>query len=352
MTNSGEYVTTQKVKLSRLKIGKFGMLKEDYNTSASISQDADWKRTSKAKPIPSITQVTEKHISWAYAAVAISVFSWAAAFPAITFSLTELKPVTLATARFGIAAAFALGWLLWRRKPLPALPHMVRFAACGLLGLTLYSVLINMGQKTVSASAASFITNIIPIVTALLAWSMLGERFSLLGWAGCLISFAGVSYIGLGQPGGLSFGSGASFILMASLSSALYFVLQKPLVPIYGAAYSTGYTLVFAGLFLLPWMPASTAEVINASFGTMIALAGLTLFPTLIAYLTWTYALGRLPASVAANFIYLIAPLAALLAFLFLNEQPSGSTLIGGSIAIVGTVIVARWGRSAVRENP
>jgi len=262
-----------------------------------------------------------------------------------------LQPVPLATVRFGIAAIAALGWLIWRRPILPTWPHMLRFAICGLLGFTLYSVFINIGQTTVSASAASFITNIIPILTALLAWLLLGERFRFLGWAGCLISFAGVSYIAVGQPGRLSFGAGATFILMASMCSALYFVLQKPLVPIYGALTCTGYTLVFAGLFLLPWIPEAAIQIIDASPRTIIAVAGLALFPTLLAYLAWTYALGRLPAGVAANFIYLVAPLAALLAFVFLGERPSGSTLIGGAMAIIGTIIAARWGKAVSRKS-
>lgn len=299
----------------------------------------------------SSTAVIVEHIGWAYAAVALSVFSWAAAFPVITFALIELQPVPLATLRFGIAAIAALGWLLWTRPAWPTWPHMLRFAICGLLGFTLYSVFINFGQTTVSASAASFITNIIPILTALFAWFLLGERFKLLGWAGCLISFAGVSYIAVGQPGGLSFGGGATFILMASMCSALYFVLQKPLVPIYGALPCTAYTLVFAGVFLLPWIPEAAIQVMDASPRTIIAVAGLALFPTLLAYLAWTYALGRLPASVAANFIYLVAPLAALLAFVFLGERPSGSTLIGGALAIIGTILVARWGKAVSRKS-
>lgn len=92
----------------------------------------------------------EKHKSrrtgLAFAAVAISVLSWSSAFLVIAFSLKEMRPIPLATARFAIAGLIALGWLLWRRPQLPSLRHMVRFAICGLFGFTLYSVFLNTGQ--------------------------------------------------------------------------------------------------------------------------------------------------------------------------------------------------------------
>ncbi|WP_202034047.1 MULTISPECIES: DMT family transporter [Rhizobium/Agrobacterium group] len=284
-------------------------------------------------------------VGWAFAAIALSVLSWSAAFLVIAFSLREMRPIPLATARFEMAGLIALGWLIWKRPKLPSWPHMLRFAICGLLGFTLYSVFINTGQTTVSVGAASFISNIIPIMTALLAWVMLGERFKLVGWLGCAVSFTGVTIIAINQPGGLAFGAGATFILLAALCSAAYFVLQKPLVAIYGALPCTAYTLVCGALFLLPWAPEATLQFTQASPSTMAAVTGLALLPTLLAYFAWNYALGELPAGLAANFLHLVAPLATLFAFVFFGDHPSVNTILGGAMAMLGTIIVARWGK-------
>jgi drug/metabolite transporter (DMT)-like permease len=64
----------------------------------------------------------------------------------------------------------------------------LRFLACGLLGIALYNALLNTGEQTVSAGAASFIVNTLPIFTALLAQSFLHERFNRWGWLGSLVS--------------------------------------------------------------------------------------------------------------------------------------------------------------------
>ena len=297
----------------------------------------------------------EKHKSrrtgLAFAAVAISVLSWSSAFLVISFSLREMRPIPLATARFAIAGLIALGWLLWRRPQLPSLRHMVRFAICGLFGFTLYSVFLNTGQTTVSVGAASFIENVIPILTALLAWMLLGERFRLVGWLGFLVSFTGVSVIAMNQPGGLTFGAGSTFILLAALCSAVYFVMQKPLVPIYGALPCTAYTMVFGALFLLPWSQDTATELMQASPSTMIAITALAIFPTIVAYLAWNYALGKLPAGVAANFIYLMAPFATFLAFIFFDDEPPMATVVGGVMTMLGTIIVARWGNASSQKS-
>ena len=58
----------------------------------------------------------------------------------------------------------------------------LRFLLCGFLGIALYNALLNTGEQTVSAGAASFIVNTLPIFTALLAAVFLGERFN--RWAG------------------------------------------------------------------------------------------------------------------------------------------------------------------------
>ncbi len=166
------------------------------------------------------------------------------------------------------------------------------------------------------------------------------------GWLGCVASFVGVSIIAVDQPGGLAFGSGATFILLAALCSAAYFVLQKPLVATYGALPCTAYTLVSGAMFLLPWSPQAAVQLMHVSPETMLAVTGLALFPTLLAYLAWNYALGELPAGMAANFLYLVAPLATLLAFIFFGDKPSIYTILGGAMAMLGTSIVAKWGRA------
>jgi len=61
-------------------------------------------------------------------AVAVTVLSWASAFPLIRVGMRELGPLELAAARFAVASALSLAWLAFSRPPLPT-PAASCFAA-------------------------------------------------------------------------------------------------------------------------------------------------------------------------------------------------------------------------------
>lgn len=295
----------------------------------------------------------------AYAAVAVTVLSWAAAFPLIGLAVTSVEPVPLAAARFATAALPAIAWLLWVRPPRPSLRDGLIFVVCGAIGIALYNVALNTGQRTVSPGAASFIVNTLPIVTALIAWVVLGERLGLRGWIGTAVSFAGIALIASTQPGGFAIGAGASLVFAAACCSAIYFVLQRPLVRRYGALACTAYTLIAGGVLLSPWLPAGVTQVMDGSgldgfepivppgetaSGDTLVVAAIIAFLGLVSatlgYVTWAYALGRFGASRASNFLYLVPPVAVALTFAFTLQPPAVNTVIGGALAITGVALV------------
>lgn len=286
------------------------------------------------------------------AALATTILTWAAAFPAIRIALDGLPPIELAALRFAIAGLLVLAWMSWKRPRLPEWRDAVRFAACGGIGIALYNILLNSGQQTVSAGAASFIVNSGPLFTALIALVFLGERFPARAWIGTFVSLAGIGFIASGQPGGLRFGAGASLIIGAAVSTATYFVLQRPIVSKYGALACTGWTLLAGALWLSPWLPAAIARVPELPPTPAAAVVFLGILPGVVGYATWTYAIGALGASRAANFLYLVPVTATLLAWALRGEIPALTTLAGGALAVGGVVLVNTRSRAAVRPAP
>ncbi|KVG35523.1 DMT family transporter [Burkholderia diffusa] len=280
-------------------------------------------------------------------AVAFTIVSWASAFPFIRIGLHGLAPLQLAAARFATAAVLVIAWLAWRRPNIPAKGDALRFLVCGLLGIALYNALLNTGEQTVSAGAASFIVNTLPIFTALLAAIFLRERFNRWGWLGSLVSLAGIAVIAHGQPGGLVLGSGSTLILGAALCSASYFVLQRRLIPVYGALPCAAYTLLAGALLLTPWLPGALVSLGGgASRDTALAVLVLGVFPAALGYATWTFALGYFGAARAANFLYLTPAVATALSMALTGERPGIETVCGGLLAIAGVIFVALRGRT------
>jgi drug/metabolite transporter (DMT)-like permease len=88
------------------------------------------------------------------AAIATTIIGWASAFAAIRVGLTALSPVGQGR-------------------------DLLRLGVIGVLFISAYAVLLNTGEQTIAAGPAAFIIQINPIIVALIAVPLLGERFGL-----------------------------------------------------------------------------------------------------------------------------------------------------------------------------
>ncbi|WP_408640615.1 EamA family transporter [Allosphingosinicella deserti] len=83
----------------------------------------------------------------AYAAALATILLWASAFPAIAVGLRYVDPAALAATRFAVAGGVAACWLACRARGLPQRADLARVVACGMLGIALYNLLLNLGQR-------------------------------------------------------------------------------------------------------------------------------------------------------------------------------------------------------------
>jgi drug/metabolite transporter (DMT)-like permease len=92
--------------------------------------------------------------------------------------------------------------------------------------------------------------------------------------------------------------------------------------------------LPFSGLLVeqLAVAPAS------AWWGTVY----LGVVPTALAFTTWAYALGRMPAGQLGIASYLSPPLATVMGFLAFGEIPHPLALAGGVICLLGVAVSRR----------
>ena len=279
------------------------------------------------------------------APVIVTIVFWSSAFAGIRVALPNYSPGHLALLRFLVASGVLVVYAVGNHVSFPNLRDIPKIMLLGFLGVTVYHVALNYGEISVTAGAASLLIASTPAFTALFAVIFLGETMNRWGWLGIATSFFGVILVTLGEGYGLQFDLGAILILLAALSTSAYFVFQKPLLEKYGALPLTTYVVCAGTFFMLVFLPGLPQAIFAAPLHSTFSVAYLGVFPGALAYVTWTQALSKAPTSLVTSFLYLSPVLAIFIAWFLLNEIPSLISLIGGSISILGVMIVNFFSR-------
>ena len=285
-------------------------------------------------------------------ALAATILLWGGAFAAIREALPSLGYANLASGRlalaaaaFGVVALFA-GVRRPQRRELPVL------AAMGATGYAGYQLLLSAGEQTVPAGTAALLLAIAPVVAAVLAGPLLGERLGRRGWVGLAVALGGAALVALSHRGPYGAGlGGAALVAAAATVYAVWIVLQKRALRSMSPLHATTWATWMGALIALPFGHALPASLGHASGGGIAALLVLGLVLSTVPFLLWAWVLARLPASVAAPALLMIGPAGVLMGWMLLGEQPAALALVGGAVTLAGVAAVVLPGPLRLRPR-
>ncbi|WP_049623342.1 DMT family transporter [Frateuria defendens] len=286
------------------------------------------------------------------ALIGVALFTWSSAYAAIAYALPAFTPGEVALARLGIASLCFAVLLAVKRVPLPARRDWPQLALLGVIGLTVYHLCLNYAETRIASGTASILISLVPAATAAVSAIWLRERLAARTLAGLLVALLGVVLVVLASGKQVRFEPMAALVLGSVAASAIYFVGQKPLFARYGAFGVTAATFFAGTLGTLPFGLHLPQALAAAHWPQIAALLWLGIAPTFIGYIAWNVAIHRSSASQVSSFIYFSPPIAVLIGWAWLGEQPGALTLVGGLITVGGVVLANARRRPAPRVEP
>jgi drug/metabolite transporter (DMT)-like permease len=293
--------------------------------------------------------------SWrAYAGLTLTALFWAGNAVVARGVVGEIPPLALSFGRWVLALTLLL--------PL-GLPRVlrqwkvVRKRWRSLLALATFSVgafntLLYLAAQTTTAVNITLFNSTIPVVVALLAWMLLGDRVRPVQALGIALALLGMLVIvGRGHWqtfADLAFQPGDLIMIGAVCCWGLFSVLlRRQAVPLDPIAFLT----VQVGLGVLVILPFYLLDLaIHGGFalrpGLVPPFLYVAIFPGLIAYACWNYGVHRVGPARAAMFMYLNPLFAACLAWFFLGERLRFFHLVGGALILLGLYLTTQIGRS------
>ncbi len=279
--------------------------------------------------------------AWVFALLTI-VF-WSSAYVGIRIGLTAFSAWHVVLLRFLTASVVLLaGVLASGGRILPPRGAWWRVAAAGLTGFSIYHTALTLGERTVDANTASFIIASAPLFSTLLARLFLAERLSRWAWVGTGLSFLGVGVIsGFGQ----GWHWNALLIVLSAMSTAVFFVLERPLLDRYRALEVTSWVTWAGTLPMLLYAYHLPEAVARAPLYPLLWVLYIGVFPAALAYVTWSLALAAAPIGQVTPVLYLNPILASLLGWTVLGERPTWGLAVGGLLVLGGVYVIQVRGR-------
>jgi drug/metabolite transporter (DMT)-like permease len=211
-----------------------------------------------------------------------------------------------------------------------------------LFGIALNQILFLSGLKRTSVAHAAVVIALTPIQILLMSVILGRERFSFFRLAGMGIALCGVAVMQTSK--GTATLAGDLLVLAAGFTFAIFTIISKPLTTRFGSLPTTSLLYWAAAGLLLPLTvyEARGFDFRGVPLVAWLLVAYLAAFPSVLCYLIWYHALGKLGASRVAMFSYLQPLFATLSAIPLIGEAAGWAVAVGGVLVLGGVALAEK----------
>lgn len=282
---------------------------------------------------------------FAAAAPALFVFLWSTGFIGARYGLPYAEPLTFLSLRFVIVIALLAIAVALSNARLPRTRAMWGHLAISgvLIHLTYLGGLFYAMWRGLDAGMAALIAGVQPLLTALIAGPLLGERLNRVHWLGLAVGFVGLTLV-------LARARALGDLPPAALVAAVIALFGITLGTLYQKRFVHDVDLLAGSLvqFSAALVPALAIALyfedgaIEWTGEFIFALAWLCLVLSLGAISVLWYLIRVGGASRVASLFYLVPPATALEAYFLFDERLTPVQMIGIALTALGVALINR----------
>jgi drug/metabolite transporter (DMT)-like permease len=273
---------------------------------------------------------------------------------------TQIPPMAMTFYRWFFAllilAPFALPHV---RREWPIVRRNIRtLLLLGLVGVGTHNALTYLGLNYTTAINGVMLNSFIPVMIIALSWILLRQRLSAVQLGGVALSFCGVLTIlsggSLASLASLSLNRGDLLIIAAMLMWSIYTIglRWRP-----AGLHTLSFLFIIAcvgDLAVLPLYLVETALGVPMTFSwlNLLAMIGVALFSSVLAYIFWNRGVEQVGANVAGLFVHLMPVFGAILAWFLLDERLRVFQVAGIALILAGIYVASRAAAPPVPAAP
>ncbi|MFP3720576.1 DMT family transporter [Niallia circulans] len=283
----------------------------------------------------------EKGIHIYYLACISAVILWSGSFITTKLAYETFAPIQLGAGRTLIAAL-----IIWIIRKITNSTEKIRnkdrkrLFLSGLLGITLYFTLENIGVQMTSASNAALIVASFPAITALLEFFLYRSKPSLQKILGIFLAITGVAILTQIKVDGSNQSFWGNLILLgAGIVWACYNFVTKDITRKYSAMTITSYQMTVGTLCFIPFLLWEDEAWKMPNVISITSLLFLSIGCSVAAFILYNYGLKKLSASASVSLMNLVPVLGIVFSVFLLKEIVTLSQVIGGAIVIIGVIL-------------
>ncbi len=274
--------------------------------------------------------ITKPRIALIIGIVCISIFP-------VLVKLNYTPGLISAFYRMAIALSIILPYVLFTKQlEIPDRRTLLLTVICGICFGSDVAVW-NIAIQESTATQASFLTNLSPVWVGIGTFFFLKPKPSINFWIGTLIALLGmVTLVGFKFFAHLSFDIGFSFGVLSGVFYAIYILISKEVLAKISVVNFMTLSLISSSFFL-GILSYALGEPFNgfSNIGWFVlVIQGLVC--QLLAWLSISYSTQHMRATRVSLSLLAQAILAAILAWIFLNELITPQMILGGIILLFG----------------